>query len=54
MIKDPNNKKAVMAAAIKAAKEAQTSGAGHQDMLIAAQNAIKQILLTYKPTGSVR
>eukprot|EP01015_Nassula_variabilis_P005619 TRINITY_DN1417_c0_g1_i16.p1 TRINITY_DN1417_c0_g1~~TRINITY_DN1417_c0_g1_i16.p1 ORF type:complete len:191 (+),score=29.81 TRINITY_DN1417_c0_g1_i16:51-575(+) len=47
-----STKAAVMEAATKAAKEAILGGASSEEVLLAAQNAIKDVLQTYKPTAS--
>lgn len=51
MIKDPNTKAAVMQAATKAAKDAILAGASSEEVLAAAHNAIKSVLIHYKGSG---
>ena len=52
MLKDPTAKAAIMAAATKAAKEAIMRNASSEQAIVDAQNAIKSVLATYKPTAS--
>lgn len=52
MLKDPNTKAAIMQACTKAAKEAIIAGSSTEEVLIAAQNALKAMLATYRPTAS--
>ena len=51
LIKDPATKAAVMQAATKAAKDAIMAGSTSEEVLQAAQNAIKAILTQFKPSG---
>ena len=51
LIKDPATKAAVMQAATKAAKDAILAGSTSEEVLQAAQNAIKAILTQFKPSG---
>ena len=53
LIKDPNTKAAVMQAATKAAKDVIMAGGTSEDVLQAAQHAIKAILQQYRPANTV-
>ncbi len=49
MLSDPRTREAMKREAIRAASDAILSGASHQDVLIAAQKAIRDFLYHYNP-----
>ena len=51
LIKDPKTREKVKRLAIKAASDAIVAGSSQEEVLIAAQNAVKNFLLQYNPEG---
>lgn len=52
LIKDPKTREQIKRLAIKAASDAVVTGASSEDVLIAAQNAVKNFLMQYNPETS--